>query len=98
MQDTLTNPPKLFARTPHGRMVQIAGHPGDVGRLDNIVVPTKQEIRRLRPVVSFIEKLKPQPFNDGTTSRYRKHLEQSQPPVFPIPYNRFDNLPLFRKP
>ncbi len=62
MQVSLVNLPKIFARNAAGRMVQIAGRAGDVGKIANVVVPDEREIRRLRPVIRYFEKLKTKPF------------------------------------
>jgi hypothetical protein len=59
MQISLKNSPYIFARNASGRVVQIAGRAGDVGKIDNVVVPDKREIRRLRPVIRYFEKLPP---------------------------------------
>ena len=97
MHDSLANPPKLFARSAAGRMVQIAGRPGEVGKLDNVIVPDEREIRRLRPAVTFMSRLKAAPFNYGTLSSYRRHVEPATAATVPTAFNRLDNLPLFQK-
>jgi len=98
MQFTLVNPPKIFARSASGRMVQIAGRAGDVGRLTRFVVPNEHEIQRLRPVITYLEKLKPsEPFNYGTSSSYRKYPEPPPLEGKPIDFNKIDDLPLFAK-
>ena len=73
MQVSLTNPPYLFARNPSGRMVQIAGNAGDVGRVANVVVPEERVIQRLKPFLRYFEKLPPRPFNYGSGSGYSKY-------------------------
>lgn len=57
MQVSLKKAPYIFARNASGRLVQIAGRAGDIGKIDNVVVPDEQEIRRLRPVIAYFEKL-----------------------------------------
>lgn len=97
MQVSLVNPPKIFARNASGRMVQIAGHPGEVGRFINIVVPDEREIRRLRPVLAYLEKLKATPFDYGTASRQRLRSRPVTLSTSSSDFNRIDNLPLFKK-
>lgn len=95
MRYSLGNPPKLYARNAAGRLIQIAGRPGEIGRYDNVVLPDERDIHRLRPALSFLAKLKPTSFNYGTTS---KDDEPSQPAIRKLPSNRFnrlDALPLF---
>lgn len=65
MQVSLKKPPYIFARNTSGRVVQIAGSAGDIGKIDNIVVPDEREIRRLRPVIRYFEKL--------AATRYKTH-------------------------
>lgn len=88
MHYSFVNPPKIFARNAAGRMVQIAGTPGEIGRFENIVVPDKNEIRRLRPAVRFLGKLKSDPYHDGATSNDRQRSETVRPPVRSIPAKR----------
>jgi hypothetical protein len=57
MQYSLTNLPKIFARNSSGCLVQIAGRAGDIGVLDNIVVPDEQVIRHLRPLIHSLGNL-----------------------------------------
>jgi hypothetical protein len=97
MQANLKNPPYIFARNEAGRMVQIAGSAGDIGRLANLVVPDERVIRHLRPVISYIEKLPPRHFEYGAGSGYRKYPRQPQQKVTPIELNKVDDLPLFEK-
>jgi len=78
-------------------MVQIAGRAGDLGKFDNVVVPAEQEIRRLRPALSYFGKLKPTPFNYGTGSGYHKYPEPKREPAEPVQLDRLDDLPLFKK-
>lgn len=102
MQFTLVNPPQIFARSPSGRIVQIAGRAGDVGRFKNIVVPDEREIKRLKPFIHYLanEKLKPsEPFNYGIGSGYNKRLLQDRPADRPEKYKKpsLTDLPLFEK-
>jgi len=98
MQFTLVNPPKIFARNASGRVVQISGRAGDVGRFENVVVPEERVIRHLKPVVKYIEKLPHRPFDYGMGSGYSKHQQQPQQnPLKVIQFNRTDDLPLFKK-
>ena len=98
MQVIPVNPPKIFARNPAGRMVQIAGHAGDIGKFDNVVVPDGREIQHLRPVVRYMEKLKPKPFEYGSTTGYSKYPQRSGRETAPtITFNTVDDLPLFEK-
>lgn len=97
MQVSLVSPPKIFARNPAGRMVQISGSAGDIGKYENVVVPDEQAIRHLRPVIRYMEKLKPKPLNYGTSSGYRKYPEPPPLRGEPIQFNRTDDLPLFEK-
>ena len=91
------NPPKLFARNAAGRMVQIAGRPGEIGRFENMIVPDAHEIRRLRPAVTFLEKLKPAPFRVATRNSYDRHTRSVAPTDRPTPFSQRDNLPLFQE-
>jgi hypothetical protein len=59
MQVSLVNPPKIFARNPAGRMVQISGRAGDIGKFENVVVPDQQVIQRLTPVLRYFQKKLP---------------------------------------
>jgi len=97
MQFSLVNPPKIFARNSSGRMVQIAGHAGDIGKIANLVVPDERVIHRLRPVISYLQNLPPRHFEYGSRSGYSKHPQQSPNPLKRIQFNRTDDLPLFEK-
>jgi len=98
MQVIPVNPPKIFARNPAGRMVQIAGRAGDIGKIANFVVPDGREIQHLRPFISYLERLKSDPFNYGTSSGYRKYPEPPPLSGKPVEFDRTDDLPLFEKP
>ncbi len=95
MQSSLGNPPKLYARNAAGRLIQIAGRPGEIGRYDNVVLPDERDIHRLRPAILFVAKLKPTSFNESST------IQSSQPPQPTTrtratdPFNQLDTLPLF---
>src|ERR1700752_1972328 len=98
MQFSLVNPPKIFARNTSGRMVQIAGRAGEIGRVENIVVPDDQEIQHLKPFIRYLAKLKSEPFNYGSSSGYRKYPEPPPATEDPIEFDRVDDLPLFKRP
>ena len=98
MQFSLVNPPKIFARSSSGRMVQISGRAGEIGKFENIVVPDENEIQHLRPFISYLERLKSDPFNYGTSSSYRKYPEPPPLSGKPVEFDRTDDLPLFEKP
>ena len=98
MPYSLDNPPKLSARNAAGRLIQIAGRPGEIGRFDNVVVPDEREIRRLRPAMIFLGKLKSVPFNYGTARRFGRRFKPTTPTTTPDPFNHLDNLPRFQKP
>ena len=97
MQYSLVNPPKLYARNAAGRLIQVAGQPGELGRFDNVVVPDAREIRRLRPAVTFIGKLKPERFNYGAASKFARRSTPATPTITSNSFNHLDNLPLFQK-
>ncbi len=96
MQVSLVNPPKIFARNPAGRMVQIAGRAGDIGKFENVVVPDERVICHLRPVIRYLEKLQPRRFEYDSVSGYTKH-QQPRQPGGADPVNGIGDLPRFRK-
>jgi hypothetical protein len=66
--------------------------------LQNVFIPDKRTINRLKRIFAFYEKLpKSEPFNYGTSSSYRKHPEPPPSTQKPIEFNRIDDLPLFKK-
>jgi hypothetical protein len=97
MQVSLTNAPYIFARNASGRVVQISGRAGDVGRIANVVVPNERVVQKLLPVIRYIEKLPPKQFEYGSLSRYRKYSTRPETPVVQVSPNKLNDLPLFNK-
>lgn len=70
MPVSLKKAPYIFARNAAGRVVQVSGHAGDIGKIENVVVPDEREIRRLRPVICYFEKL--------SVSRYKPYKSSTR--------------------
>jgi hypothetical protein len=66
--------------------------------LQNIFIPDKRVMRRLKSIIAFYGKLpKSEPFNYGSSSSYRKYPEPPPSTGKPIEFNQIDDLPLFGK-
>ena len=96
MRIQLQNPPYIFARNSSGRLVQIAGRAGDVGRIANVVVPDEHTIQRLKPAIRYFGKLSLGRFEYGAGSAGEKSSHH-QDVVKPVQFNRTDDLLLFEK-
>lgn len=98
MYPNLKNAPYIFARNVSGRMVQIAGSAGDVGKIANFVVPPEREIKRLRPFIRYMERLRPRAFSYGLGNSYGKYRAQPRRKLVENRYNETHDLPLFKRP
>lgn len=104
MQASLKNHPKTSIQNhPNYRVVQVSNRQGQVGMLlphANLVVPDKHAVRELREIIQLYEQLKPsEPFNYGTSSKYRKQVWQDHAPNAPVQFREPSvyDLPLFKK-
>jgi hypothetical protein len=85
---------------PNYRVVKVSDRQDPVGFVlpyANLVVPDKQVIRDLKDIIQLYQALKPDPFNYGSSSGYRKHSELPPLSEEPIEMNRISDLPLFKK-
>jgi hypothetical protein len=86
---------------PNYRVVKVSDRQGQVGMVvphANLVVPDKQAIHDLKDIIQLYQALKPEPFNYGSSSGYRKYPEPPPATGNPIEFDRIDDLPLFKRP
>ena len=101
MQVSLRNPSKVSIKNhPNYRVVKVSDRQGHVGFVlphANRVVPDKRVIRDLKEIIQLYQALKPEPFNYGTSSSYRKHPVPPPLKEKPMEFDRIDDLPIFKK-
>jgi hypothetical protein len=93
---SVRNSPYLFARHPSGRVVQVSGNSGDLGRIANIVVPDEQAIQRLKPVVRYLQKMQPRHWHDNRGIVYISDARKSPNPAQNLQFDWANELPLFK--